>query len=78
MSETLDRVAPGTTVRLGEADATLADTLREQLAAYGLLPGHRVTVVAQQPMTVVLCDHVELALEATIKGTKYYKDKDLN
>ncbi|ANQ83748.1 ferrous iron transport protein A [Azoarcus olearius] len=36
---------------------------REQLHAYGLSAPHQVTVLQQQPMTVVLCDHVELALE---------------
>lgn len=40
------------------------DTLqREQLHAYGLSAPHPVKVLQQQPMTVILCDHVELALE---------------
>jgi len=36
---------------------------REQLHAYGLSAPHPVKVLQQQPMTVILCDHVELALE---------------
>lgn len=66
MTSTLDRVAPGASVRLGEPDAGLDAVLREHLAAYGLVPGHLVTVLAQKPMTVVLCDHVELALESSV------------
>jgi Fe2+ transport system protein FeoA len=62
----LDRVARGTTVRLAEPDPSLASSFREHLAAYGLVPGHRVTVVTHKPMTIVLCDHVELALEAVV------------
>ena len=62
----LDLVAPGTSARLVEPDPTLEPAFREHLAAYGLVPGHVVTVLAQKPMTLVLCDHVELALEGEI------------
>lgn len=62
----LDLVEPGTSARLAVPDATLEPTFREHLAAYGLVPGHVVTVLAQKPMTVVLCDHVELALESVV------------
>jgi Fe2+ transport system protein FeoA len=63
---TLDAVEAGATVRLAEPEASLDSTFREHLAAYGLVPGHRVTVLAQRPMTLVLCDHVELALEREV------------
>lgn len=63
---TLDAVAAGATVRLAEPDPALDATFREHLAAYGLVPGHLVTVLAQKPMTLVLCDHVELALEREV------------
>lgn len=66
MIVSLASVAPGTTVRLAEPEATLDAGFREHLAAYGLVPGHAVTVVAQRPMTLVLCDHVELALEDVV------------
>jgi len=62
----LDRVPAGTTARLAEPEPSLASSFRELLAAYGLVPGHLVTVVAQEPMTVVLCDHVELAIERDV------------
>ncbi|GIK86850.1 MAG: ferrous iron transport protein A [Burkholderiales bacterium] len=65
-STALDLLAPGTSARLAEPDPSLEPTFREHLAAYGLVPGHVVTVLAQRPMTVVLCDHVELALEAVV------------
>lgn len=63
---TIDRVRVGATVRLAEPDPALESSFRERLAAFGVAPGYRVTVVAQRPMTVVLCDHVELALEAAV------------
>jgi Fe2+ transport system protein FeoA len=62
----LDRVPPGTSATIVEPDAALAPSFREHLAAYGVVPGHLVTVLAQHPMTIVLCDHVELALEAEV------------
>lgn len=39
---------------------------REQLHAYGLSAPHTVQVLQQQPMTVILCDHVEIALEHAV------------
>lgn len=39
---------------------------REQLHAYGLSAPHLVQVLQQQPMTVILCDHVEIALEHAV------------
>jgi Fe2+ transport system protein FeoA len=66
VTTSLAAIAPGTTVRLAEPDAALEASFREHLAAYGLVAGHHVTVVAQRPMTLVLCDHVELALEDVV------------
>jgi Fe2+ transport system protein FeoA len=63
---TLETVPPGHTVLLARIDDSLAPDFREQLAAYGFVPGRALEVLAQQPMTVVVCDHVELALEASI------------
>ncbi len=63
---TLDTVPPGHTVLLARIDDALAPDFREQLAAYGFVPGRALEVLAQQPMTVVVCDHVELALETSI------------
>jgi Fe2+ transport system protein FeoA len=62
----LDRAAPGSSVVLEQIDDSMHAHLREQLAAYGLLPGRRVTVLQQQPLTVIVCDHVEIALEKNV------------
>jgi Fe2+ transport system protein FeoA len=66
VNRTLDSVPPGRTVLLARIDDALAPDFREQLAAYGFVPGRALDVLAQQPMTVVVCDHVELALETAI------------
>jgi hypothetical protein len=64
--ESLDRVAPGRTVEFeGFADGLDAG-FRDQLLAYGVQPKQLLKVLQQQPMTVVVCDHVELALEAPV------------
>jgi hypothetical protein len=36
------------------------------LFAYGLALARRLEVLQQQPLTIVLCDHAELALEAAV------------
>jgi Fe2+ transport system protein FeoA len=74
MSRTLDTIAPGRTVLLARIDDALAADFREQLAAYGFVPGRALEVVAQRPMTVVACDHVELALEAAVARALLVKD----
>ena len=71
---TLDTVPPGRTVLLARIDESLATDFREQLAAYGCVPGRALEVLAQQPMTVVVCDHVELALEAAIARALVVRD----
>ena len=39
---------------------------REQLHAYGLSAAHAVKVLQQTPMTVLQCEHVELAIEHAV------------
>jgi Fe2+ transport system protein FeoA len=63
---TLDRVAPGATVVLVGFAAALDRSASDELLSYGFQPHHVLEVVQQQPMTVVLCDHVELALEHAV------------
>lgn len=53
----------GCQVNIAEFGDDIDPLQREQLHAYGLSAPHSVTVLQHQPMTVVLCDHVELALE---------------
>lgn len=49
---------------------TLGDDIdpiqREQIIAYGLAPGRALTVLQQHPMTLVMVDEVELALEDSV------------
>jgi Fe2+ transport system protein FeoA len=53
-------------VRLAEFGDEIDPLQREQLLAYGLTTSHPLTVLQQRPMTVVLCDHMELALEHSV------------
>ncbi len=41
-------------------------TQREQIIAYGLSPGRMLTVLQQHPMTLIMVDEVELALENSV------------
>jgi Fe2+ transport system protein FeoA len=38
----------------------------EQLMSYGVVEGRTIEVLAQRPVTVVLVEHTELALEAMV------------
>lgn len=62
----LTGVPVGSALRLADFDPSLDPLQREQLLAYGLAPGHPLQVLQQQPLSVVLCDHVELALEHAV------------
>lgn len=42
---------------------------RRHLQAYGLLPGRRVRVLAQQPVTIVLIEQTELAFEGAVAAS---------
>lgn len=66
MIRALHAVAPGETVEFVGCDRKLEQRFRDQLLAYGLSPPQRLTVLQQAPMTIVLCEHVELALEPAI------------
>ncbi len=64
--QTLDRVEPGRTVEFAGFAEGLDAGFREQLLAYGVQPRQMLSVLQQAPMTVVVCDHVELALETSV------------
>ncbi|MDR2014032.1 MAG: ferrous iron transport protein A [Azoarcus sp.] len=53
----------GHRVRLAEFGEEIDPLQREQLIAYGLTAQQTLTVLQQRPMTVILCEHMELALE---------------
>lgn len=56
-------ITPGETVLLAELGPEIDPGQREQLTAYGLAPQRPLTVLQHRPMTVILADEVELALE---------------
>ena len=59
-------IAPGSEVRLACLGEEIDPLQREQLTAYGLAETQSVKVLQQKPMTVILADQVELALEHAI------------
>jgi Fe2+ transport system protein FeoA len=59
-------IPPGTEVRLAALGDEIDPLQREQLTAYGLASGRPIRVLQQRPMTVILADEVELALEHAV------------
>ncbi|WP_341743440.1 ferrous iron transport protein A [Azonexus hydrophilus] len=59
-------IAPGSEVRLAGLGDEIDPLQREQLTAYGLAETQPVRVLQQKPMTVILADEVELALEHAV------------
>lgn len=56
-------IKPGQEVKLAEIGQAIDAHQREQLTAYGLAESRTFKVLQQKPMTVILADEVELALE---------------
>ncbi len=59
-------IAPGKTVRLASLGEEIDPLQREQLIAYGLAENRPLKVLQQRPMTVILAEEVELALEHAV------------
>ena len=59
-------IAPGTEVRLAALGDEIDPLQREQLTAYGLAADRPFKVLQQRPMTVILAEEVELALEHAV------------
>ncbi len=57
---------PGSTVRFRGFDATLDTLLQDQFLAYGIAVGQAVSVLQQRPLTIIQCDHTELAVESVV------------
>ena len=68
-------IAPGSTVLLAELGPEIDPNQREQLTAYGLAEGRPLKVLQQRPMTVILADEVELALEHDVARHVWVKRK---
>ena len=59
-------IRPGQQVRLAGFGDEIDPLQREQLTAYGLAESRPIRVLQQRPMTVILADEVELALEHAV------------
>jgi Fe2+ transport system protein FeoA len=57
---------PATEVRLAGFGDEIDPLQREQLTAYGLAENRPLRVLQQRPMTVILADEIELALEHAV------------
>jgi Fe2+ transport system protein FeoA len=62
---TLAGARPGRPVTIRSFDG-LPTATRQHLQAYGVLPGHAVYVLARRPVTILLVEQTELALESEI------------
>jgi ferrous iron transport protein A len=56
---------PGEEARVVAIDGPAA-VKRSQLQAYGVVPGRVLVVLQQRPVTVLLVDHTELAIESDL------------
>jgi Fe2+ transport system protein FeoA len=59
-------ISPGEDVCLTAFGDQIDPVQREQLAAYGLTESRTIRVLQQRPMTIVVADEVELALEHAV------------
>ena len=59
-------IPSGTVVRLAGFGDEIDPLQREQLTAYGLAESRPIKVLQQRPMTVILAEEVELALEHAV------------
>lgn len=71
---TLADVAPGQRGVVRGFGPGVQAAERQQLEAYGLSAGSRVTVLQHSPVTVVQIDHTELAFEAELAETVLIDD----
>lgn len=62
----LSFLLPGVQARVDAIDNAIDPTQREQLVAYGIAPNRPLVVLQQRPMTIVMIDEVELALEDSV------------
>lgn len=62
----LSFLLPGVQARVDVIDDAIDPTQREQLVAYGLAPDRPLVVLQQRPITIVMVDEVELALEESV------------
>lgn len=64
--KSLREFAPGTSLVVEGFDSKLLPEARGHLSAWGLIPGTLITLLSHQPVTRLMVEHVELALEDAI------------
>jgi hypothetical protein len=69
-------IPPGSEVCLAAFGEEIDPLQREQLTAYGLAESRPLKVLQQRPMTVILADEVELALEHGVARHIWVARKD--
>ena len=62
----LSVLLPGAHAVVDGIDGGIDPAQQEQLLAYGVAPARAVRVLQQRPLTIVMIDEVELALEAGV------------
>lgn len=62
----LSVLLPGIDAEVDGIEEAIDAAQREQLIAYGLAPTRPLRVLQQRPMTVIMIDEVELALEDSV------------
>lgn len=68
---TLAALAPGCQARVTGFGPRLTPEQRAHLQAYGVIPGHSLSVIQHLPVTVALIEHTELALESGVAAQIY-------
>ncbi len=63
---TLADSPPGCQVRVVGFLDGISPEQKERLYAYGLVPGHRLSVLQHAPVTIINIEHTELALEGEL------------
>ena len=64
--KSLREFAPGASLVVEGFDSTLTPEARGHLSAWGLMPGPMIELLSHQPVTRLMVEHAELALEDTI------------
>ena len=59
----LAELPPGSRSHIAGFQSHLSPENKARLQAYGLTPGQEILVIQQSPVTIVLIEHLELALE---------------
>jgi hypothetical protein len=62
----LSLMPSGLVVAVTSMDEAIDDGQKELLASYGISPGRTIIIVQQKPMTVVMAEDMEVALEITV------------